>query len=177
VPTVTEVTLFDLAPARAEAFAARAAELAPHLAVTVAADLDEVVGAHDAISVATTAGTPYLDLARARPGVTVLHVSLRDLTVDTILGAQNVVDDADHVCREKTSLHLAEQRTGGRAFIDAPIGGVLRGRVEFHRDTAKPLVYSPFGLGALDMALARFVHAEAGERALGTTVKDFLPHH
>jgi ornithine cyclodeaminase len=72
-------------------------------------------------------------------------------------------------------VHLAEQATGGRTFIDAPIGGVLRGRVKFTRDTSRPLVYSPFGLGALDVSLARFVHAEALSQGLGIAVGDFLP--
>ncbi|GAA3849332.1 2,3-diaminopropionate biosynthesis protein SbnB [Saccharothrix violaceirubra] len=175
VPTLAEITLFDLSPARAEAFAAKARELSPTLKVAIATDLDDAVGAHDALSLATTAGTPHMDLSKARPGATVLHVSLRDLTVETILGAQNIVDDADHVCRERTSLHLAEQHTGGRDFVDGPIGGVLRGRVAFTRDTTRPLVYSPFGLGALDMAVAEFVNAEAAARGLGTTVAGFLP--
>lgn len=174
LPQLAEVTAFDLSPDRAAAFARQAAEELD-LPVAVADDVHRAVGAHPLVSLATTASTPHLDLRAARPGAVVLHVSLRDLTAESVLAAQNVVDDADHVCREGTSLHLAEQRTGGRAFVDAPIGGVLRGRVRFHRDPARPLVYSPFGLGALDVALARLVRDEATGRGLGTTVEGFLP--
>jgi len=37
----------------------------------------------------------------------VLHLSLRDIRPDALLEGVNVVDDADHVCREATSVDLA----------------------------------------------------------------------
>jgi ornithine cyclodeaminase len=118
---------------------------------------------------------PHLTLDAAAPGSVVLHVSLRDLTTATILGSRNVVDDADHVCREATSLHLAEQETGGRAFIDASIGELIAGTAKVRPEPHRPVVFSPFGLGVLDIALARFVRAAAQEQGLGLSTMDFLP--
>ncbi|MDW5329458.1 2,3-diaminopropionate biosynthesis protein SbnB [Plantactinospora sp. KLBMP9567] len=175
LPTLTEVTLFDNDCTRAAAFARNCADLSPTLHVTLAADAGRAVAAHDLVSIATTAAEPHLDLGPARPGTLVLHVSLRDLTPATILASQNVVDDADHVCREQTSLHLTEQQVGHRDFIDAPIGQILRGTGGFRRDPDRTVVFSPFGLGALDIALAEFVRAAAVERGLGIRVDDFLP--
>ncbi|WP_422770146.1 2,3-diaminopropionate biosynthesis protein SbnB [Plantactinospora sp. WMMC1484] len=174
LPTLTEVTLFDTDCARAASFARRCAELAPGMHVTLAADAGRALAAHDLVSIATTAAEPHLELGPARAG-TVLHVSLRDLVPATILASQNVVDDADHVCRERTSLHLAEEQVGHRDFIDAPIGQILRGTGGFRRDPDRTVVFSPFGLGALDIALAEFVRAAAVERGLGIRVDDFLP--
>jgi len=102
-------------------------------------------------------------------------VSLRDLTAETILGAVNVVDDTDHVCRERTSLDLAQQAAGNRDFVAAEIGALLRGRATLERKPERPVVYSPFGLGVLDIALAEYVREEAGRRGLGVRVDDFLP--
>ncbi|MGW4377183.1 2,3-diaminopropionate biosynthesis protein SbnB [Streptomyces albidoflavus] len=175
LPSLREVTVFDLDPARAEAFAADAARLFPGLSVRGAGSAAEALGAHRLVSFATTAGSPHTDLSACAPGTTVLHVSLRDLTVAAILGAQNVVDDADHVCRERTSLHLAEEATGGREFIGAAIGGLLDGSAAFTRDPAKVAVFSPFGLGVLDMALAQFVYDGCVRQGLGTRVEGFLP--
>ena len=169
------VTLYDIDPGRAAAFARGCADLVPDARVTLAADLPSALTANELISIATTAADPHMDVAGCAPGSVVLHLSLRDLTVDAILASQNVVDDPDHVCRERTSPHLAEQATGNRGFIDASIGGLLRGSAEFRRDPAKVLVFSPFGLGALDIALARFVQAEALRAGCGVTVDDFLP--
>jgi 2,3-diaminopropionate biosynthesis protein SbnB len=174
-PRLTRATLFDTDPARSAAFARRCADVAPGVAVTVADNHAQALAAHDLLAIATTASTPYLDRGACRPGGTVLHVSLRDLTAEAILASHNVVDDADHVCREATSLHLAEQLTGGRRFIDASLGRLLRPGERLHRDPGKAVVFSPFGLGVLDVAVARLVWDEAVRRGLGVRVDDLLP--
>jgi ornithine cyclodeaminase len=91
------------------------------------------------------------------------------------LAAQNVVDDADHVCREETSLHLAEQLSGSRGFISASIGGLLRDPASFRREPGKVVIFSPFGLGILDIALARYVLSQAVRGNLGLNIDDYLP--
>ncbi|MFE2286482.1 2,3-diaminopropionate biosynthesis protein SbnB [Streptomyces sp. NPDC059443] len=176
LPLLRRVTVYDQDPARAALFARRAAEFhGPGLAVTVADTVGEALAAHRLVSLATTAAAPHLDLAPLAPGSTVLHVSLRDIEVEDILAAQNVTDDTDHVSREQTSIHLAEQATGNRDFVDAEIGRILRDPSSFRRDPSRTLVYSPFGLGALDIALASRVHAEAAAKGLGVEVEGFLP--
>ncbi|WP_327258024.1 2,3-diaminopropionate biosynthesis protein SbnB [Streptomyces sp. NBC_01244] len=175
LPSLTAVTLYDHSPERATRFAADAAAYAPGLTVSRADSLDEALGAHRLVSFATTAGVPHTGLDAVRPGSVVLHVSLRDLRPEALLDAHNIVDDADHVCRERTSLHLAEQLTGGRAFIDASIGQLLTGEVEFTRQPGRTVVFSPFGLGVLDLALADHVHGEAVRQGLGVPVDGFLP--
>ena len=59
-----------------------------------------------------------------------------------------------------TSVHLAKQHVGHRAFIRTTIGDILNGDAP-RRDLSKPFaIYSPFGLGILDLAVA-----ELGEEA------------
>ncbi|WP_298368741.1 2,3-diaminopropionate biosynthesis protein SbnB [Azospirillum sp.] len=155
---IGEFRVHDLAPERAEAFRdrLRARGQAAETATTVA---DAARGA-DVVLFATTAPQPYLDdptLFTAEQ--TILHVSLRDLGVPVILSAQNVVDDVEHCLKAKTSVHLAEQSTGNRRFIAGTIADLLTGRVA--PDPGRTRVVSPFGLGVLDLAVARFVHAQA----------------
>lgn len=173
--SITRVTLFDQDSGRAAALARHAAAWRGDIEVTVAPDCETAVAAHDLISIATTAARPHMDLSACRAGSTVLHISLRDLTPETILASRNVVDDADHVCREQTSLHLAEQLAGDRAFIDASLGGLLTARAELRRDPAETVIFSPFGLGILDISVARLVYAGVAGLGTGVRVPDFVP--
>lgn len=168
------LTVFDTDRRRAEAFAETARTLLPGMPTTLAGTAEEAMAAHRLVSIATTATEPHLDLAACRPGAVVLHLSLRDLLPEGLLAARNVVDDADHACREGTSLQLAEQLTGGRDFIHATIGALAGGEVRLPADDV-PVVVSPFGLGVLDLVLAEHVRATADQRRLGVRVDDFLP--
>ncbi|MFJ5552109.1 2,3-diaminopropionate biosynthesis protein SbnB [Streptomyces sp. NPDC093225] len=174
LPDLREAVLYDMDPARAEAFAGTCAAEVPSVKTVAVADRAEALGAHPLVSFATTAAEPHTDLSACRPGATVLHVSLRDLTVESVLAAVNVVDDADHAVRERTSLHLAELRTGNRDFVAASIGALLRGTATLDPALGRHVVYSPFGLGVLDIALAEYVRGRAEESGLGITVEDFL---
>ena len=173
LPGLSRITVHDLAPQRARAFAARVAQHWPELTVDIADDADGALAAHRIVSLATTAGEPHLGTGACRPGTLLLHLSLRDLTVDAVLAARNVVDDTDHVLRAGTSLELAEQRSGGRAFVTAEIGPVLAGAAECSHDPAAVTVFSPFGLGALDAALAAYVLDRAAELGCGVRITDF----
>ncbi|MFF0431278.1 2,3-diaminopropionate biosynthesis protein SbnB [Streptomyces sp. NPDC004327] len=173
LPDLAEVTLFDLDRARVRAFAERCAARLPELKTAVAERIEDALAAHRLVSLATTASTPHLDPSPCRPGTLLLHLSLRDLTAETILSSVNIVDDGDHVCREATSLHLAEQRVGHRDFIADSIGAILTAGRR-HRDPEALTVFSPFGLGVLDLAVADLVHHRAQEQGLGTRVPDFL---
>ncbi|MEU9373905.1 2,3-diaminopropionate biosynthesis protein SbnB [Streptomyces sp. NPDC048255] len=161
----------DLVPERAAAFADRARERGQE-AEPVASAEDAIRGA-DLVVLATTAAEPYLhDASLFTPGQTVLNVSLRDLGVPVILSAQNVLDDVDHCLKAATSPHLAEQAGGSREFVAGTIADVLAGRLSPDPDRVR--VFSPFGLGVLDLALTGFVFDEAVSRGLGTLAADFF---
>lgn len=174
LPELAEVNVFDTDPRRARDFVERCRAVAPGVEVTVSTEPDQALGAHDLVSVATTAAQPHLSLAPFRPGAVVLHISLRDFHPEAILAAGNVVDDADHVCRERTSLHLAEQLVGDRRFVTGEIGALLPDPSGVVRDPDQVLIYSPFGLGALDIAVAAFVFERARRAGLGLAAGDFL---
>jgi ornithine cyclodeaminase len=174
-PNLARVSLFDIDPERAASFAQRCVQVVPHADVTVSAQLHGALAAHSLISVATTAAQPYTDLADCKPGSVVLHLSLRDVTAEAVVRAHNVVDDADHVCRERTSLELAEQAVGDRRFIDAEIGHLIIGDRLWQPDPGKLVLYSPFGLGVLDIAVAQMVLSIAREEGRGIDIPDFVP--
>ncbi|MEP4037998.1 2,3-diaminopropionate biosynthesis protein SbnB [Pseudophaeobacter sp.] len=122
---------------------------------------------------ATSAVTPYLpETFQFSPGQTVLNVSLRDLAPQQVLAAQNVFDDVDHCLKAQTSPHLAEILSGGRDFVSGSLTHVIDGAVTL--TDSKPVIYSPFGMGILDVALASFVYAKATDQGDSLEVPDFF---
>jgi ornithine cyclodeaminase len=175
-PEMRSLVLHDLSRERAEHFAAVLAVEVGDFDVTYAGSADEVLASAPLVAFGTTAGKPYVASLPAdgpRPQ-TILHVSLRDLAPEIILASDNVVDDADHVCRAATSLHLAEEMTGGRGFIRCSLADVLEGRAPARRDGGVA-IFSPFGLGVLDMAVAQLVYELAVDEGQGTVFGGFLP--
>jgi 2,3-diaminopropionate biosynthesis protein SbnB len=166
-----DITLFDLDADRAAAFADRCPA---DLKVSIAGSPAEALGAHSLASVATTAIEPHLGLGDCRPGSLVLHLSLRDVVPDSLLAAVNIVDDADHVCREGTTPALVAARLGHRDFISGTLGGLLLAGPEHRRDPERVTVFSPFGLGVLDMAVAALVLRHARQAGLGVDLPGFF---
>jgi 2,3-diaminopropionate biosynthesis protein SbnB len=161
-PDVDHVLVYDVRPERARRFAERCAAEWEDVRVAIASDADAVIGRVSLVSIATTAMRPHIGALRRGAARTVLHLSLRDLDPSVILECANVVDDADHVCRAETSLHLAERLTGNRAFIRSTLADILLSDVPFVRDeVGTVVVFSPFGLGILDLAVAQLVYEGA----------------
>jgi len=175
-PEINHFVIYDLDIARAEQFRRKFQETFGECEVEIAKESKAVLGSSSLISFATTANTPYLDdLSEVSPGSTILHVSLRDLSPRIIISCDNVVDDIDHVCRAQTSIHLAEQLTGNRGFLRCTIAEVLMGEAASRRDAESIVVFSPFGLGVLDLAVADFVRNLGIAQEKGTTIRSFLP--
>lgn len=175
-PGLARCVLFDIDAGRARLFAAKCGAEFPGLEVVAARSAEEVLGECPLTSIATTATVPHLgDLSACRPGSTILHISLRDLTPEAILGCDNIVDDFNHVCQAQTSVHLAEQLVGHRGFLRCTLGAILEGSAPARRDAAGVAVFSPFGLGVLDLALGSLACELARGQNKGTVVEMFLP--
>ena len=173
-PGIQRLLVHDLDRDRAGRFAAEWRRRRPDLQAEVV-DCAGALASARLVSIATTALEPHIDDLSACPaGTTILHISLRDLSPRAILGCVNITDDADHVCRAETSLHLAEQQVGHREFISAGLGDVLRGAATGRPDADALVVFSPFGLGILDLAVARLVTDLAGGSGRGSLLRGFL---
>jgi N-[(2S)-2-amino-2-carboxyethyl]-L-glutamate dehydrogenase len=121
----------------------------------------------------TTTLDPYLaDEKLFEHCPTVLHLSLRDIGVNVILASQNIVDDVDHCLQAKTSLHLTEIAIGKRDFVAGSLVDVLEKRVKLDYD--KPRIFSPFGLGVLDLTVGNFVFEAAKSSGAAIAVPDFF---
>ncbi|GHD20082.1 2,3-diaminopropionate biosynthesis protein SbnB [Streptomyces violarus] len=141
--------------------------------VEIAERVEDAFADCDLVVITTVAGEPHLhDPELLAHGPVVLHLSLRDLSPDVVLTAQNFTDDVDHAVRERTSLHLTEQVTGNRDFIDGTIGDLLAQRET--REPGRPAIFAPFGLGVLDLAVGKWVHDRLVEAGKGHRASDFF---
>jgi len=177
-PVLRLFVLHDTVPARAARLGKALCALRPGVAWELAHDLGDALRRCGLVSFATTSARPYVDDPGAFvPGATVLHVSLRDLAPEVIFASTNVVDDPDHVCRAETSLHLAEKRRGDRGFIRAALHELLGAPAPppVRHDARDVVVFSPFGLGVLDVAVGKRLYDEARASGLGTVIDSFFP--
>lgn len=170
-PNIKKIFLYDLLNERARNFSKYFEK--DKFNVEIVNYIDDIFTNTHLISFATTAGVPYVSkLKDYNKDMTILNISLRDLSAEVIEKCDNVVDDIDHVLREKTSVHLTETKLGNRDFIRCSIGDIiLENNVPRRGD--RPVIYSPFGLGVLDMALANYVKEKAEEEGIGTIIENF----
>ena len=176
-PSMEHLHLFDLSTERAQQFKNKALRLKSNLNVQIESSFDALLKNAPVISFGTTAVHPFIDsLDGHLPHAVILHISLRDLKPGVILGADNVVDDIEQVCSNKTSLHLAEMQAGNRNFIRSAIGDIFNGHAAPYSQENKLHIFSPFGLGILDMALAHYVDQQARVQGVGTLIENFLPN-
>jgi ornithine cyclodeaminase len=125
--------------------------------ITVHDSAERLVRSSDLVIFATVAGQPHVsDPSWFEHNPLVLHVSLRDLAPEILLASTNIVDDVEHCLKADTSPHLAEQLAGNRDFLAGTLEDVMAGRTTVPAD--RPLVFSPFGLGVLDLAVGKYVY-------------------
>ncbi|MFK8845171.1 2,3-diaminopropionate biosynthesis protein SbnB [Streptomyces sp. Ac-502] len=143
------------------------------MTASVETELAKAVDGADVVVFATTAAEPYVvEEAAFAPGQNVLNVSLRDIGPDVIASSHNILDDIDHCLTANTSPHLAQQKFGHHDFVDGTLAGVLTGEVRLGRD--KPRIFSPFGLGVLDLAVGMHVYTSAKDGCTAVEIPDFF---
>jgi ornithine cyclodeaminase len=167
---VERVALVDLDASRVENFRNHLRAELPGVTAT-SATLDEALQSADVVSIATNAAVPHIASLPRRPFV-VLHISLRDLAPSVILSACNIVDDVEHVCSARTSVHLAAMEAGHRDFIHGTIPDLISGAFRYEHPEV-PTIVSPFGLAILDLAVMREVLSRIGLNGDVTRVKNF----
>jgi 2,3-diaminopropionate biosynthesis protein SbnB len=141
--------------------------------ITVHERAEQLIRSSDLVVFATVAGQPHVsELSWFEHNPLVLHVSLRDLAPEILLASTNIVDDIEHCMKANTSPHLAEQLTGNRDFLHGTLDDVMAGRVTVPAD--QPVVFSPFGLGVLDLAVGKYVYDEVGRCDELHVVDDFF---
>jgi ornithine cyclodeaminase len=173
---IDSIFIFDVEAERARVFQSICKELWGRIDAQIARDITSVFLSAQVVSLATTAVEPHIfDISTCAQGAVILHTSLRDISPDVILSCDNVVDDIDHVCRARTSIHLTEELTRRRDFIRCTLSDILLGIAPEKKNEESVTIFSPFGLGVLDMAVSKLAVDLALKQELGAAVNSFLP--
>jgi N-[(2S)-2-amino-2-carboxyethyl]-L-glutamate dehydrogenase len=171
--TFDEIGVHDLSAASAAGFRGYLEQSGTAGAISVLESAEQLIRSSDLVIFATVAGQPHVsDLAWFAHNPLVLHVSLRDLAPQILLASTNLVDDVEHCLKAQTSPHLAEQLTGSRDFLAGTLDDVMAGRVRIPAD--RPTVFSPFGLGVLDLAVGKYVYDEIARSGQLHVIPEFF---
>jgi N-[(2S)-2-amino-2-carboxyethyl]-L-glutamate dehydrogenase len=174
-------TVYDLSPERSADLVSRWRATALDIRA-VGLPQDAVAGAAIVLT-STTTTKGYLPLHWLDPGALILHVSLDDVLPDVVAGAgMIVVDDWHLVSSDDRRLLGRLWRSGdltgpdGEAFdtpsptarrVDATLGGILGARYPGRAGSDGVVLFNPFGMGILDVALAANVLRVAEKLDLG----------
>jgi N-[(2S)-2-amino-2-carboxyethyl]-L-glutamate dehydrogenase len=155
--TFDEIGVHDLSADHAAGFSGYLAD--SEAKVTTYESAESLIRNSDLVVFATVAATPHVTEPEwFDHAPLVLHVSLRDLSEDVILASTNIVDDVEHCLKANTSVHLTEQLVGHRDFLSGTLCDVMAGHARF--EPGRPVIFSPFGLGVLDLAVGNHVYEQ-----------------
>jgi len=157
-----ETGVYDVSAASADGFRGYLQRSGGDGRVTVHDSAEQLIRSSDLVVFATVAARPHISDPRwFAHNPVVLHVSLRDLAPEVLLASVNLVDDVEHCLKANTSPHLTEQLTGDRAFLLGTLADVMAERVTVPPD--RPVIFSPFGLGVLDLAVGSYVYDQVSQ--------------
>ncbi|RON04008.1 2,3-diaminopropionate biosynthesis protein SbnB [Pseudomonas brassicacearum] len=167
---IGQLSVFDTHAPSAQALIDHATQ-AHGLTTAAAEDLSHALQA-DLVVFATTAAQPYVLDHEFQPGQIILNISLRDIGPQLIARANNIVDDVEHCLKAQTSLDLAVQHFQDRSFITGTLAQLMCGEVETCPDRAT--IFSPFGLGILDLAVGQRLYRQALNEGSALPVPNFF---
>lgn len=165
------ISIHDIDPASAQTLASFAKKTGCAKACEEVSLKEALRG--DIVVFASSAGAPYVTGdGTFQAGQIILNISLRDIGPEIIAESDNFFDDVEHCLKANTSPHLAEQRYGHRRFVTGTIASLIR--EDLLPSYTKPLIFSPFGMGILDIALGHVVYNRALEKENAIPIPSFF---
>lgn len=169
---ISEIRIFDLNEVATKRFISHT-EHKHQVKIKAYQNVDEVISNSNMVVLTTTALEPYIhNFSLFTHNPIVLNISLRDLAPEILINSHNVVDDAKHVMSANTSPYLTMQQFGHTQFINGTIAGLIQ--KEYALDQTKPTIFSPMGMGVLDIALGKYIYDQAIIKDCVINIHDFF---
>ncbi len=170
----TEINLFDINLSYSKSFLSYINK-EKKVKVNIHSSIKSICNDSSIIVFATTAEKPYINNPHFfSHNPIILNISLRDISPEIILNSYNIVDDISHCLKEKTSTHLAYLKIKKYDFISTTIGSILDGKSTVDHFHNKPKIFSPFGMGILDITLASYIYHYIIAGNKGFKIPDFF---
>lgn len=170
---VDKIILFDLDAHASIRLQEKITQINPTIEISVVKELKELITKSPLIFFSTTSSVPYVtELSWLTHNPIILNISLRDLAPEVLITSNNIVDDIKHVLNANTSPHLTQQKYGHSDFINCTVSELINGYNKF--DNAKTTIFSPMGMGILDLVVASYIYDEAVKENLDIKVKNFF---
>lgn len=186
LPTLRQVKLFDINPARAEALRQR---LAPSLqersiALRLTESAEEAIREAQLVVPVTTVTQGYIPFAWLNPGTIVVNISLDDVLPDVVFQASKVIVDDWPLVKSDTHRLLGRMYRAGQLVgpdeappqtadgayrqVDAQLSDLVLGKKSGREHEDDILLVNPFGLAIEDLACATRIYQQALERSVGS---------
>jgi 2,3-diaminopropionate biosynthesis protein SbnB len=166
-----EIEIYDLNKEYAESLK-KDSENLYNVKIKIVNDLETIMK-NEMIILATTAPSPYItDLSLVKHNPIILNISLRDIGEDIIENSNNFMDDIEHCLKANTSPHLAYLKLGHKDFINGHIGDLINETANINDN--KPKIFSPFGLGVLDIAVGYYIYNKSIKLNKNIEIEDFF---
>lgn len=171
LPNLTEGRVFDLDPAKAEAFAAEmSAELG--LAIRAAGTAEEACRGADVFITATISSFPYVQADWYKPGALHCEVSFWDTPAQVLSTLDRIVcDDYDQVAHHAVDVAFRAVRDGHiRREQVTDLGDIITGKAPGRQSNRQKILFNPIGLGIHDVCEAYRVYRAAKAQGIGQTL-------
>ena len=170
---INVIKLFDLNSQSSIKLKEKINQIEPKIKVEITKELEELITESELIFLSTTSSTPYItESSWLSHNPIILNISLRDLAPEILIVSNNIVDDITHVLNANTSPHLTQQKYGHTDFINCTVAQLINGYNQFNCN--QPIIFSPMGMGILDLAVAHYVYNEAKSSNLCIKIDNFF---
>ncbi|NOZ71176.1 MAG: ornithine cyclodeaminase [Chloroflexi bacterium] len=167
------VKLYDIAAAKAQAFAQEMSEQLG-LRIEVVDSAQTAVEGADVVAPATNVGPEdrYIQAEWIKKGAFLANLSVNDYTMEAVLHCDRVVVDNLKQLQVPTALltdMVEAKRLSAENIIE--LGAIVNGKVPGRKNSEESIFFSPLGMGIEDLINAHRVYQEAKRRGIGTELE------
>ncbi|HYG05705.1 MAG TPA: 2,3-diaminopropionate biosynthesis protein SbnB [Stenotrophomonas sp.] len=168
-PSISQVSLFDVAQEAATALAATLGQHFGEVRWNIARNAEQAVRGSEVVVTCTVTDTPYLPFDWLAAGSFVANVSIMDVHKEVYEQADKVVvDDWEQSNRERKILHqLVLEGRFSRAQLHAELGEIVAGQRPGRENASEIILLNPMGMALVDLACAQRFLERAQQAGVG----------